>query len=73
MAVMLEDAIREAARQGRLSHLSIVVDRSGRGWQANAPSEHAGAWSVAIHADPVMALLQALRAEPPAANGGVFD
>lgn len=78
MAVTLDDAIREAARQGRLSHTSIVADPAGRGWQANAPSEHAGAWSVSIDADPVAALLKALRVGPtvagePTSTGGVFD
>jgi hypothetical protein len=72
--VSLEAAIREAARSGRLDRTSIVRDPAGRGWQANAPSQNSGAWSVHIAADPVEALLGALRPEPqPTPSGGIFD
>lgn len=70
----LDDAIREAARAGRLNGLSIVADPSGRGWQANARSAYAvNAWSVSIHADPVEALRRALAAPPATTVRGVFD
>lgn len=59
----LDSAIREAARSGRLDRASIIRDPAGRGWQANAPSEHGG-WAVHIAPDPVDALLGALRPTP---------
>lgn len=68
----LEDTIREAAATGRLDHTTIVRDPAGRGWQASAPSEHRGAWSVHIAADPVEALLGALRVDRPLETS-VFD
>ena len=71
---LLERAIREAARDGRLDKLSIVLDRDGRGWQANAPSPHGNAWTVHIDQDPVLALLGALTGSPPPKpSAGVFD
>lgn len=67
----LDHAIRETARAGRLDRTSIVRDPAGRGWQANAPSEHGG-YSVHIATDPVDALLGALRATPQPSKS-VFD
>ena len=63
----LEELIRDAAAEGRLSGVSIVKDRSGRGWQANAPSrDGGGAWTVAICADPAEALMRAFGVLPAA-------
>jgi hypothetical protein len=68
--VTLEDAIREAARQGRLDRLSIIADPAGRGWQANAGSAYGdNAWAISINLDPVDALMGALRVEPASAEG----
>lgn len=63
----LEDAIREAARSGRLKGLTLWKVPDGR-WQANS-SEDGVAWRVEYGADPVEALQKVL--DVPAATADV--
>ncbi len=66
---MIEEAIIQAAREGRLK--SLTLWRTPEGYQANVSSDGT-AWTVHIDADPVRALRGALRAKPTETTG-VFD
>lgn len=81
----LEDAIREAAKNGRLNGLTLWKKEGG--WQGNARWSGNEGWSCQVAVDPVDALLRALRGElnrdlprdtkpapdPVVESNGVFD
>jgi hypothetical protein len=51
----LEEALRRAGQKAR----AITLWKTEKGWQANVSPDKV-AWSVAIHEDPVRALLDAI-------------
>lgn len=56
----LEEVIRDAAKRGDLTHLSVALAPDGKRWQASyAPARQ---WhnSIALHADPAEALKRAI-------------
>jgi hypothetical protein len=52
------DAIREAARTGRLS--AVTLFPCSAGWQANARRADKVSWNIATDPDPIVALEKAL-------------
>ena len=77
----LDELIAEAAREGRLTALTLWP--LGKGWQANAKNEKGG-WNCVTCEDPVAGLRAALtgpyttpgtpvKAAPAVSKGSVFD
>lgn len=79
----LEDLLRAKAKSGKLHGLTLFA--SGARWQGNVRYDSDG-WRVEHHADPVEALLAALRSDvnydhtktaapatEPVLKGGLFD
>ena len=77
----LEQAIKEAASPGRPYPLTGLTLWPSQGqWQASARYASSEGWNVAIHEDPVQALIGALGGKPKqpltieaTPNAGVFD
>lgn len=54
----LEDKIRDAAKRGELTHLSVIPTR--RGWSASYAPATKWSHSIETRADPVEALIAAI-------------
>lgn len=55
----LEDRIRDLAKRGELTHVSLAPTLNGKGWKAAYSPSSVFGNSIAEHADPVQAILAA--------------